>query len=91
MWLGLALGLIFGIGAMWLTKKGVIIKWYEWFLFAIAFLSLYGGIAHYFGSVNEYEPTAGLYGLYIFVGIALILFALAFQFVWRRNRKDSQT
>ncbi|ADJ25600.1 reductive dehalogenase anchoring protein [Dehalogenimonas lykanthroporepellens BL-DC-9] len=90
MWLGLFLGLIFGIGAMWLIQKGLIIKWYDWLLFALGFLSLYGGITHYVGSINEYEPTAGLYGLYLFVGIAIILFALAFQLVWRRNRKGKQ-
>jgi hypothetical protein len=90
MWLGLGLGLIFGIGAMWVIQKSIIVKWYEWVLLALAFLSVYGGIAHYVGSINEYEPTAGLYGLLLFSGIAIILLAVSFQLIWRRNRKTSQ-
>ncbi|ACZ61270.1 reductive dehalogenase anchoring protein [Dehalococcoides mccartyi VS] len=86
MWLGLLLGLIFGIGAMLLLKKGFIIRWYIWLLSALAFLSLYGGITHYVGSIHEYEPTAGLYGLLVFVCIFVILAALAFQLAWRQNK-----
>ncbi len=87
MWLGLLLGLIFGIGAMLLIKKGVVIKWYEWVLGAFAFLALYGGIAHYAGSMNEIEPTAAWMGLLIFGVITLIFLAIAGTLVWRRNRQ----
>ncbi|KTB49056.1 dehalogenase [Dehalogenimonas alkenigignens] len=89
MWLGLLLGIVFGVGAMWVIRKGIIVKWFEWVLAALAFLSLYGGITHYVGSLHEFEPTAGLYGLYIFGGIALLLFGFTAQLVWRRNRKVS--
>lgn len=86
MWLGLFLGLVFGIGAMWLLKKGLVIKWHIWALSALAFLSLYGGITHYVGSIHEYEPTAGLFGLIIFGAISLILAGFAFQLGWRQNK-----
>ena len=90
MWLGLLLGVIFGVGVMWMFKKGLVFKWYDLVFGALAFLSLYGGITHYIGSMHEFEPTAGLYGLYIFLGIAIVLLGVTFQFIWRRNRKGNQ-
>ena len=87
MWLGLMFGLVFGVGAMFLAKKGIVVKWYEWIIGALAFVSLYGGVTHYVGSLHEFEPTAAQYGLLIFGGIAVVLAGITFQLVWRHNRK----
>jgi hypothetical protein len=74
---------------LFLIQRKIIVRWYEWILGAIAIALLFLSIQHYFGSLNEYEPRAGAFGLALLGVLAIIIAALDFQLVWRRNRKAS--
>ena len=73
----------------WLIFKKVSVKWYEWLLGALALLFAMMTVQHYFGSLNELEPTSAWMGALIFGVIAVILAAVTFQLVWRHNRAAS--
>ena len=85
-WIGLIWGTAIGVGAMWLAKKGFGIKWYEWLMGAISLLLITVTVQHYFGSLNEFEPKAAWMGSLILGLAAVVIAALAFQLVWRRNK-----
>lgn len=85
-WIGLFWGIAIGLGAMFVVHKGIAVKWYEWVLGGIALLLLTITVQHYFGSMNEYEPTAAWMGVLV-LGILTLLFAgVTFQLVWRHNK-----
>ena len=71
---------------MWLNGKGITIKWYEYLMGALAIGLAMAAVAHYVGSLAEFEPTAGWIGVLIFGLTALILGGVTWQLVWRRNR-----
>ena len=86
LWIGLVLGAAIAVFAMWLRSKGIVVKWYEYLIGALAVLLGMATPFHYFGSLAEYEPTAGWMGSAIFAGLAIILAAVVWQLVWRRHR-----
>jgi hypothetical protein len=76
---------------LFLIQRKIIVKWYEWILGAIAIALLFLSVQHYFGSLNEFEPRAGAFGLAILGVLAIIIAALDFQLIWRRNKKASNS
>lgn len=74
---------------IWTMKKGIKFTWYEWVLSALAILFTLMTIQHYTGSLIEDQVTAAQLGGLIFGGIALVLYVVTIQFVWRHNRARS--
>ena len=84
----LILGAAIGGSIIWLRGRDIRVTWYEWLIGIIGVLLILFTIQNYFGAVNEFRSTAANWFL-IATGIpALILLAIAFQFVWRRNRAE---
>lgn len=85
--LGMLLGAGIALLVVWLRNKGISVKWYEWLMGAVALLLALFAVQHYLGSVLvESEPTAGWMGMLILGGIAVILLAIAWQLIVRRQR-----
>ena len=73
---------------LWMRHKEITAKWYEWLLGVAGLGLLVFAVQHYFGSLAELYSTAAGLGL-VFFGIpALILLALAWQLVVRRQRSS---
>lgn len=85
-WMGLMVGAGAGVFAMWLAQKKLGIRWYEWLMGGLAVILLILAVQHYFGSLTEYEPTAGWIGALMYGGLGIFLAAVAWQFIWRRSR-----
>ena len=88
MWLiiGLVLGAALLALVLWLRGKNISMKWYEWLIGAIGFLLLLFTIANFAGSFAEREPTAAWIFALILGLPSLILLAVAWQLVARRQR-----
>ena len=84
--IGMLWGGAIAVFVMWAVNKGIKFTWYEWLMGALALVFTMSAVQHYAGSLNEYEPTAGWMGALIFGVIAIILYAVTFQLVWRRNK-----
>lgn len=69
----------------WLIRKGFVLKWYDWLIGALAVLSLFAAVQHYFSSLQENEPKSAWMGALIFGVIFIILAAINWQLVARRN------
>lgn len=75
--------------ALTLNNRGTKTTWYDWVIAAIGVLLILFTLQNAVGSVAEYEDKAVTMFL-IFTGIpGLLLLALAWQFIWRRNRSGS--
>lgn len=85
-WIGILIGGAAIALVMWLNGKGITIKWYEYLMGALAIGSAMAAVAHYAGSLAEFEPTAGWIGALIFGLSAFVLGGVAWQLVSRRNR-----
>ena len=91
--LWLIIGLVIGGGLLWLVpwlrNRNIVVKWYEWLMGAVGALLLLAAVQHYIGSLSERYPTAGWMGMLSFGLPALILLAVAWQLVLRRQRAAS--
>ena len=87
-WIGMLAAGAIAVFIFWVIKKGIKFSWYEWLLGTLAILFSMLAVQHYIGSLNEYEPNAGWMGLLIFGFIAVILYAVTAQLVWRHNRSS---
>ena len=90
MWFIVALVVGAGITALiyWLRSRDIKVSWYEWLIGAVGLLLLLFAIQSFAASLAEDESTAA--NMYLLVtGLpALVLLAVAWQFVWRRHRAD---
>lgn len=88
MWFLVTLVLGAGITALvlWLRNRDIKVTWYEWLIGVVGLSSLVFGISHYFGSLAELYSYAGMMGLLIFGISGLILLALSWQLIARRQR-----
>ncbi len=88
MWL--IIGLIAGAAVLglvlWMRNMAVTVKWYEWLIGAIGILLLLFTIQNFAGSLAELESTAANMFLLVSGLPALILLAVAWQLVARRQR-----
>ncbi len=91
MWL--IIGLIVGAAvlalALWLHGRNIKVTWYEWLIGAIGLLLLLFTIQNLVGSFAELEPTAAYMFLLVTGLPALILLAISWQLVARRQRAGS--
>jgi hypothetical protein len=91
MWFIVAL--IVGAGlataVMWMRSRGVATKWYDWVIGIVGILLLVFGLQNFIGSGAEGEADAASMWLLVTAIPAVILLAVAGQFVWRRNRAES--
>jgi len=89
---GVFIGLLVGAGLLWfvfwMRRAGIKLNWYEWLIGGLGLFLVFLSVWHYFGSLTEKYPHAGLIGL-VALGIpGLILLA----FDWRlasRGKKAS--
>ena len=82
----LSTAIVLLVAALLLRGKGLITKWYDWVIGAIATLMLFFSIQNYFGSLNEFESDAAPWFLLI-VGLpALMLFIVDGVLIVRRSR-----
>lgn len=85
------IGLILGGGllalALWLRARNIKTTWYDWLIGVIGAALLAFTIQNFFASFTELSPSAAWMFLLVTGLPALILFAVAGQLVWRRNRR----
>ncbi len=74
---------------MWMRSQGVATKWYDWVIGIVGILLLLFTVQNFFASGLEAEPDAATTFLLVTGLPALLLLAVAGQFVWRRNRAES--
>ncbi len=83
-------GLIVGAGLLWLVlrvrNQGTEIKWYDWLIGIIGLLLLLFTIQNFAGSMAEVESTAANMFLLVTGLPALILLAVVWQLIARRQR-----
>lgn len=88
MWL--IIGLIVGVGVFMLLlrlrNRSIVVSWYEWLIGAVGLLLIVGAIQHYMGSLVEGFPEPGLMGALAFGLPGLILLAVTWQLIARRQR-----
>ena len=82
----LALGAVLTGLVIWLRHKGISVKWHEWLIGMVGLLLLLAAGQHYFASLAEGYSTAGLLGGLSFAIPALILMAVTWQLIIRRQR-----
>ena len=75
------LGLVF-----WLRNRNMRVAWYDWLIGAVGLLLLLAAAQHYAGSLAELYPTAGWMGALAFGIPGLILLAVSWQLVARRQQ-----
>jgi uncharacterized membrane protein len=88
MWFAIAFVLGAGLVALilWLRSNSVAVKWYEWLIGIIGLLLLIFTIQNFTGSFAEFNRTAAWLFLPITGLPALILLAVSWQLVARRQR-----
>ena len=88
MWLiiGLVAGAALLALVIWLRSRDIKVTWYEWLIGVIGLLLLLFTIQNLVGSFAELEPTAAYMFLLVTGLPALILLAVAWQLVARRQR-----
>ncbi len=88
MWL--IIGLIAGAAVLglvlWMQSKDVAVKWYEWLIGALGLMLLLFTIQNFAGSLAELESTAANMFLLVSGLPAIILLAVSWQLVARRQR-----
>jgi uncharacterized membrane protein len=87
--IGMLIAAIVAAIVIWVIKKGIKVTWYEWLLGAMSIILTLMTVQHYTGSLAEDQVTAAQLGSLIFGGIALVLYIVTIQFVWRHNRVRS--
>ena len=90
MWL--IIGLVFGAGllmlVLWLRKREIRVKWYEWIICALGLLLLLFTIQNFTASFAEYEGHAAWTFLWIFGLPAIVLIGIALMLPWLRYRRE---
>ncbi len=91
MWfiIGIVLGAALLALALWLKGRDIKVTWYEWLIGVIGLLLLLFTIQNFAGSFIELEPTAAYMFLLVTGLPALILLAVSWQLVARRQRAGS--
>ncbi len=88
MWL--IIGLIAGAAVLglviWMRSRNIAIKWYEGLIGALGLVALLFTIQNFAGSLAELESTAANMFLLVTGLPALILLAVAWQLIARRQR-----
>ncbi len=88
MWL--IIGLIAGAAVLglvlWIRGKDVSVKWYEWLIGALGLALLLFTIQNFVGSLAELESTAANMFLLVTGLPAIVLLAVSWQLVARRQR-----
>ena len=88
MWFAIAFVLGAGLVALivWLRSSSVEVKWYEWLIGIIGLLLLIFTIQNFTGSFAEFNSAAAWLFLPITGLPAIILLAVAWQLIARRQR-----
>ncbi len=88
MWL--IIGLLAGAAVlalvMWMRNSNIALKWYDWVIGIIGLLLLLFTIQNYLGSQVELEPAAANLFLLVTGLPAIILLAVSWQLIARRQR-----
>ena len=83
------IGMIVTVGltllVLWLRNRGIALTWYQWLIGAIGLLLVIGAIQHYGGSLSEGMTLSARIGVLIFGIPGLILIAVAWALVARRQ------
>ena len=84
------IGIVAGVAVLalvlWLRSRNLAVKWYEWLIGALGLVLLLYTIQNVVGLLTEIEPTA-TWMFALVIGLpALILLAVAWQLVARRQR-----
>lgn len=90
------LGMVIGAAllglVLWIQRKGITLKWYEWLLAGLGFVMLVWTVYDFFGSMAEHNETAGRVLLLILGIPAVVLLGLsAFLPWWRINRASKKS
>ncbi len=89
MWL--LIGLVIGAGLMalrlWLRKREITLKWYEWVIGVAGIGVLFYMIQNVSGSLADNEAGAAVTFIWLFGAPAIVLLAIAWLLPWRRHRK----
>jgi hypothetical protein len=87
--IALIIGGIVGALILWMRNRGIAVKWYEWLIGAAGLLALWFAVSNYFGSLEEFQPSAATTFLWL-VGIpALVLICVAVFLAWRHNKASA--
>ncbi len=79
----LAVGLLLFV--QWLRSRNIEVKWYEWFIGAVGLTLLLFTIQNFVGSFAEFNPVAAWLFLLVTGLPAIILLAVAWQLIARRQ------
>ncbi len=71
---------------LWVRNRDIAIKWYDWLIGALGVVLVLASVQHLFGSIREDYLQSGLLGLVAFALPGLILLAVAWQLIARRQR-----
>ncbi len=71
---------------MWMRSRDIKASWYEWLIGIVGFLLLLFALQNFFASYAEAEPNAALMFLPVLGLPALILLAVSWQLIARRQR-----
>lgn len=74
--------------AVFASKRGITIKWYESVLGAGAIFLILFAVAEYFAALEEFEPLAANALLLIFGLSGVVLGLIAGALVWNRKRNN---
>ena len=92
MWL--IIGLLLGVGiaalAMGLSRRRIVVRWYEFLLGGIGAVLLLWTIHDFFASFAEHNNIAAWTFLWLLGAPALILLGVSCLFPWRRHRRTIQ-
>ncbi|GAI40852.1 putative reductive dehalogenase anchoring protein (rdhB) [marine sediment metagenome] len=91
MWfiIGIVLGVAMLALVLWLRGRNIKVTWYEWLIGVLGLALLLYTIQNVVGLLTEIEPTA-TWMFALVIGLpALILLAVAWQLVARRQRAGS--
>ena len=81
---GMAIGAALMGLVFWLGQKRITVRWYEWIIGAIGFMTAGWAIRDLFGSMAEHNEAAGRILLRMLGTPAIILLSIAIFLPWRR-------
>ena len=71
---------------LWLRQRNIMVTWYEWLIGIVGLVLLLIAVQHVFGALAEFFPYAAWMGLLVLGLPALILLAIFFALVVRKQR-----
>lgn len=84
------IGVVVGAAVVWLVfwlrSRNIQVAWYEWLIGVVGVLLLIFTIQNFIASIAELENTAGTMFLLVLGLPAIILMAVAWQLIARRQR-----